>query len=67
MKRSRVNLCTDTCDENGKKDERANRIAQIERHGKRVTACFAQCGGKNLDDPERQRDFRNFTYIQFGQ
>jgi len=42
-------------------DDAAHGIAQLQRHGEGVAAGLADGGRKNFDEPEDQRDLRDFT------
>jgi hypothetical protein len=44
-----------------KKNQTADAIAEIERHRERIAASFPERSRKNLYDPKRKRDPRNFT------
>jgi len=64
------NLHQDRNDKNDAEDSRADKVARAlrlrgrfaePRHGYGVAAGFAERCRKDLNDPERKRDLRNFT------
>jgi hypothetical protein len=61
MESLRYDLSPDDANEDCKQDQRAQRITEIQRHREGVAAGFSQGRCGNLDDPERQRDFRNLV------
>ena len=54
-------LKADEHDEARQKERRPQEIAPMQRHGDGIAARFAQCRCKNFDDPEAERDFRDFA------
>ena len=52
--------------EEAEENHRAERIAEFHRHGQSIAAGLAKRGGSNLDDPERQSDFRNLARWMSG-
>ena len=47
--------------EHGSKDGGGHKVAQMHGHGNRVTPRFAQRGGGDFDDPEKQGNFRDLA------
>ena len=56
------NLRIDRNGEDDGEDSRADEIAEVQRHRKRIAACFAERRGCNLDQPKNERDFRHLAY-----
>jgi len=52
-------------DEQRQEKRGAEEVAPIQRHGDGVAAGLAERRRRDLDDPEHQRDFGNFTRSSF--
>jgi hypothetical protein len=61
MEFSRDDLRDHQRNQQGEKDECADQIAPIERHGDGIAAGLAERRRRDLDHPERERDLRNLA------